>query len=260
MTLPPLWLLALLLLKCGVSGVAAGVYAFLRVSAPPPLRQQQPPLLSPQQLSGTPSRGPLGPCDWRTPSRGPPENHCFLEGGPCWYLQGASLQHGELVHSPGSVCRGAECSGSPLLPLTVRGLPQQRDQQQHRHPQRLSGMQMVSVRRYRTQQGPWPLTTVTAASAIVRRNNKKRQLVADYAPLRRLYLQRRKDSKTLDERMHWHLMLQQLPKDSSPTRYRRRCNSTGRARGVYRHFGLCRHKIKEMIDNMEIPGWTKAEW
>lgn len=94
----------------------------------------------------------------------------------------------------------------------------------------------------------------------MRRNNKKRQLAIDYAPLRQKYAHNIRESKTLDERMHWQVLLQQLPRDSSPTRHRRRCMATGRARGVYRHFGLCRHKIKEMIDNMEIPGWTKAEW
>ncbi|KAL8426661.1 hypothetical protein Efla_005918 [Eimeria flavescens] len=113
-----------------------------------------------------------------------------------------------------------------------------------RQRQMLSTLNMVSVRRYR----------------VVRRNNKKRQLIEDYAPLRRRYLHNIKESKSMDERLHWHILLQQLPRDSSATRYRRRCLSTGRARGVYRHFGLCRHKIKEMIDNMEIPGWTKAEW
>ncbi|KAL8269755.1 hypothetical protein Esti_006318 [Eimeria stiedai] len=188
--------------------------------------------------------------------------HGAIEGSS-WSL-GFLGPQGDLWSPPSDL---APEKPDPPASLTLGGgeprwaLPLQR--QRSLPPSRLQGMPaltMVSVRRYRVVKSPWPLTVATASSAIVRRNNKKRQLGEDYAPLRRRYLHNIRESKTLDERMHWQVLLQQLPRDSSPTRYRRRCLVTGRARGVYRHFGLCRHKIKEMIDNLEIPGWTKAEW
>ncbi|CDJ43761.1 30S ribosomal protein S14, putative, partial [Eimeria tenella] len=107
---------------------------------------------------------------------------------------------------------------------------------------------------------PWPLASAAAAAAVVRRNQKKQQLQQDYRVLRQQYQQQIAESKSLDELLHWQLLLQQLPRDSSSSRFRRRCSSSGRARGVYRHFQLSRHLIKKLLDNLLLPGWTKAEW
>ena len=39
-----------------------------------------------------------------------------------------------------------------------------------------------------------------------------------------------------------------------------RCAITGRPRGTFRKFGLCRHKLREMAFRGEVPGMTKASW
>jgi small subunit ribosomal protein S14 len=39
-----------------------------------------------------------------------------------------------------------------------------------------------------------------------------------------------------------------------------RCRRCGRARSVYRKFGLCRICFREMSHAGEIPGVTKASW
>jgi small subunit ribosomal protein S14 len=39
-----------------------------------------------------------------------------------------------------------------------------------------------------------------------------------------------------------------------------RCARCGRARAVYRAFGLCRLCFRQMAHNGEIPGITKASW
>ncbi|HNJ97592.1 MAG TPA: type Z 30S ribosomal protein S14 [Ilumatobacteraceae bacterium] len=39
-----------------------------------------------------------------------------------------------------------------------------------------------------------------------------------------------------------------------------RCRRCGRARSVYRKFGLCRVCLREMAHAGEIPGVTKASW
>ena len=39
-----------------------------------------------------------------------------------------------------------------------------------------------------------------------------------------------------------------------------RCRRCGRARSVYRHFGLCRICLRQMGHAGEIPGLTKSSW
>jgi small subunit ribosomal protein S14 len=44
------------------------------------------------------------------------------------------------------------------------------------------------------------------------------------------------------------------------TRRKRRCKLCGRARAVYRKFGICRICFREMADQGVIPGVKKASW
>ena len=67
-------------------------------------------------------------------------------------------------------------------------------------------------------------------------------------------------SKSDEERYEPRLQLQQLPRNANPTRQRNRCVITGRPRGVFKKFGLTRHKVREMAMRGEIPGMTKASW
>ena len=54
--------------------------------------------------------------------------------------------------------------------------------------------------------------------------------------------------------------LQKLPRNSSPTRYRRYCQVTGRMKGVYRKFQLSRIMLREMGLDGLIPGFKKSSW
>lgn len=54
--------------------------------------------------------------------------------------------------------------------------------------------------------------------------------------------------------------LHSLPRNSSRTRLRNRCFLTGRPRGVYSKFGLCRNKIRELAGLGLLPGLTKSSW
>ena len=56
------------------------------------------------------------------------------------------------------------------------------------------------------------------------------------------------------------LQLQKLPRDSSVTRIRNRCNLTGRPHGYYRKFGLSRNKLREATMRGDVPGVVKASW
>ena len=67
-------------------------------------------------------------------------------------------------------------------------------------------------------------------------------------------------NKSEEERQEAKIALNKMPRNSSPVRLRNRCQLTGRPRGVFRKFGLCRNKIRELAFNGEIPGIVKASW
>lgn len=100
-----------------------------------------------------------------------------------------------------------------------------------------------------------------AKLALKNREDKRAKLVAKYAA-KRAQLVAIIDNAGLsdDERMEARLKLQQLPRNASPTRQRNRCSLTGRPRGVFRKFGLCRNKLREVAMRGEVPGMTKASW
>jgi small subunit ribosomal protein S14 len=56
------------------------------------------------------------------------------------------------------------------------------------------------------------------------------------------------------------LALQKFPRNSSLTRVRSRCALTGRPRGVFKKFGLCRIKFRELALQGLLPGVKKASW
>lgn len=100
-----------------------------------------------------------------------------------------------------------------------------------------------------------------AKKSLINREEKRRKLIARYAGKRaELIAQIKDDNLPEEERMAARLKLQQLPRNASPVRARNRCVLTGRPRGVYRRFGLCRNKLRELVFNGEVPGVTKASW
>ena len=100
-----------------------------------------------------------------------------------------------------------------------------------------------------------------AKLALINREDKRRKLVAQYAK-KRAVLEAIIDNAGLSEQARYEarLKLQALPRNSSPSRLRNRCQITGRPHGVFRKFGLCRNKIRELAFNGEIPGIVKASW
>ncbi|GIC79112.1 30S ribosomal protein S14 [Moritella marina ATCC 15381] len=63
-----------------------------------------------------------------------------------------------------------------------------------------------------------------------------------------------------EDRWNAVLKLQSLPRDSSESRQRNRCNITGRPHGYLRKFGLSRIKLREHMMRGEVPGLKKASW
>lgn len=88
-----------------------------------------------------------------------------------------------------------------------------------------------------------------ARKAVLNRDIKRRKLIAKYA-------QKRAALKEVGDLEGLAL----LPKNSSPTRARNRCNQTGRARAYMRKFGMSRITFREHASKGEIPGVTKSSW
>ena len=100
-----------------------------------------------------------------------------------------------------------------------------------------------------------------AKLALINREEKRAKTVAKYAAKRAELFAVINDVNLSDEaRMDARLKLQQLPRNASPSRQRNRCALTGRPRGVFRKFGLCRNKLREIAMRGEVPGMTKASW
>ena len=100
-----------------------------------------------------------------------------------------------------------------------------------------------------------------AKLALINREEKRRALVAKFANKREALLKVINDNSLSDaERYEARLKLQLLPRNANPTRLRNRCQLTGRPRGVFRKFGLCRNKIRELAFEGQIPGVIKASW
>ena len=64
----------------------------------------------------------------------------------------------------------------------------------------------------------------------------------------------------LEERFQAQLKLSKLPKNSSKTRVRNRCEITGRPHGVYRKLRISRIALRELASSGKIPGMTKSSW
>ena len=67
-------------------------------------------------------------------------------------------------------------------------------------------------------------------------------------------------SLPVEERFNASVKLAQLPRNGAAVRVRLRCALTGRSRGNYRKFKLCRVKLRELASEGQIPGMVKASW
>ena len=88
-----------------------------------------------------------------------------------------------------------------------------------------------------------------AKRSIIARDLKRQRMIKKYAA-------KRAELKNLGDLNGLH----KLPRNSSPTRWKNRCQETGRPRGYMRTFGLSRISFREHASKGEIPGVTKASW
>lgn len=100
-----------------------------------------------------------------------------------------------------------------------------------------------------------------AKTSSMEKNKRRRKLSAQYAAKRKHLKEVANDLKRpAEERFAARLKLAELPRNSSPTRIRNRCELTGRARGYYRKLRLCRNQLRELASQGRIPGMVKSSW
>ncbi|MEH6986217.1 30S ribosomal protein S14 [Cytobacillus firmus] len=88
-----------------------------------------------------------------------------------------------------------------------------------------------------------------AKKSKVAKEIKRQKLVLKYAELRR----------ELKEKGDYDA-LRKLPRESSPTRLKNRCQVTGRPRGYLRKFKMSRIAFREYAHKGQVPGVKKSSW
>ena len=100
-----------------------------------------------------------------------------------------------------------------------------------------------------------------AKTSSVEKNKRRAKLAKRYDAKRRALKAVAKDrSKPIEDRFTAQLKLAELPRNSSKTRIRNRCELTGRARGVYRKMKLSRIALRELASAGHLPGVIKSSW
>jgi small subunit ribosomal protein S14 len=100
-----------------------------------------------------------------------------------------------------------------------------------------------------------------AKKSAVNRNEMVKALVKQLAA-KRAELKRQANDETLplEERFEARLKLAKLPRNSSATRIRNRCEVTGRPRAYYRKLKMSRIALRELGSQGLIPGLVKSSW
>ena len=100
-----------------------------------------------------------------------------------------------------------------------------------------------------------------AKTSSVERNKKRERLAKKFAARRaKLRAAALNEALPLEERFAARLKLAQLPRNSSATRIRNRCELTGRPRAFYRKLKLSRIALRDLASKGQIPGMIKSSW
>ena len=100
-----------------------------------------------------------------------------------------------------------------------------------------------------------------AKKSAVNRNQMVKRLVKQYEAKRAdLKAVANDEARPLEERFDARLKLAELPRNSSKTRIRNRCELTGRPRAYYRKLGLSRIMLRQLGSTGQIPGLVKSSW
>ncbi len=100
-----------------------------------------------------------------------------------------------------------------------------------------------------------------AKKGMVEREVKRRRLSKKFEGRReRLKQIAKDDSLPNEERFAARLKLAELPRNSSKTRIRNRCELSGRPRGFYRKLKISRIALRDLSSAGLLPGMVKSSW
>ncbi|MGB2933371.1 MAG: 30S ribosomal protein S14 [Methyloceanibacter sp.] len=100
-----------------------------------------------------------------------------------------------------------------------------------------------------------------AKTSMVERDKKRRQLASKFKGRRTRLKELAADRNVpAEERFAARLRLAELPRNSSPTRSRNRCELSGRPRGYYRKLKMSRIALRDLASQGLIPGMVKSSW
>ena len=100
-----------------------------------------------------------------------------------------------------------------------------------------------------------------AKTSAIQRNLKRIKLTKKFLKKRADLKKIIKNKKLpLEERFAAQLKLAKIPRNSSRTRIRNRCEITGRPHGVYRKLKISRIALRDLASSGKIPGMTKSSW
>lgn len=100
-----------------------------------------------------------------------------------------------------------------------------------------------------------------AKTSAIEKNKQRRQLSKQYAAKRTaLKAMVKNQDLSLEDRFIASMKLAELPRNSSPTRVRNRCEVSGRPRAYYRKLKMSRIALRELGNLGQIPGLVKSSW
>ncbi|MBX9736996.1 MAG: 30S ribosomal protein S14 [Phycisphaerales bacterium] len=100
-----------------------------------------------------------------------------------------------------------------------------------------------------------------AKKSSIEKNKRREKLSKQYAGRRaRLKAIARNKDLPLEERFAATLKLAEVPRNSSATRIRNRCEVTGRSRAFYRKLKMSRIALRELGSKGLVPGLVKSSW
>jgi small subunit ribosomal protein S14 len=100
-----------------------------------------------------------------------------------------------------------------------------------------------------------------AKKSAIEKNRRRERLSKRFAAKRaRLKAVANDANVPQEDRFAARLKMAELPRNSSATRIRNRCELSGRPRGTYRKFKLSRIALRDLASNGQIPGMIKASW
>jgi small subunit ribosomal protein S14 len=100
-----------------------------------------------------------------------------------------------------------------------------------------------------------------AKKSSVEKNNRRKRMAKNAGPRRETLFHRL--GLVGDDRLQLlaaTLKLAEMPRNSSPTRIRNRCELTGRPRSNYRKNKLSRIALRELGSKGLVPGLVKSSW